>query len=163
MAAGTYGLKPDASEGSVPPLPIKVPLIKRLQEFRFNCIGWEHVYRSILVLSMMIRDLIYTIVPTKIVVKQMVSQGGKIITSDSEYVLKEHIRKSTVKYPFEFYYTLDLKYPKEEEKKRQEEEEAKKQKKNKFKITGKIQQKEEKLPQNLSRLDDNRLFFHQHD
>ena len=30
MAAGTYGLKPDASEGSVPPLPIKVPLIKRL-------------------------------------------------------------------------------------------------------------------------------------
>ncbi len=123
------------------------------------------MYRSILVLSMMIRDLIYTIVPTKIVVKQMVSQGGKIITSDSEYVLQEHIRKSTGKYPFEFYYTLDLKYPKEEEeeKKRKEEEAAASSKKNKFKLTGKSPVKDERAPQNQHRLDDNRLFFHQHD
>ena len=32
----------------------------------------------------------------------MVSQGGKVITKDSEYVLKEKIVKSTGKYPFEF-------------------------------------------------------------
>lgn len=34
-----------------------------------NCVGWDHVLRSIQVIEMAMRDLIYKIVPTKIVVK----------------------------------------------------------------------------------------------
>ena len=52
-----------------------VPLVKRRRlegvggPGIVNCVGWDHVLRSIQVIEMAMRDLIYKIVPTKIVVK----------------------------------------------------------------------------------------------
>ena len=89
-----------------------------------NCIGWSHVLRCIEVVEMAMRDLIYKIVPQKIVVRELKTSTGKILTKDSEYTLVErkkyvHVGKKTqIDYVFE----LDLK---EEEKKEEDEQEKK--------------------------------------
>jgi len=38
---------------------------------------------------MSIRDLIYKIVPSKVVIKELMTSTGKVLTKDSEYVLSE--------------------------------------------------------------------------
>ena len=42
---------------------------KKVDSFVINCIGWNHVLRCIEVIEMAMRDLIYKIVPTKVVVR----------------------------------------------------------------------------------------------
>jgi hypothetical protein len=60
---------------------------------------------------MSIRDLVYRIVPTKMVVRELKTSTGKVLTKDSEYVLiekKKYVKvgkKTQVDYVFE----LDLK------------------------------------------------------
>ena len=44
-----------------------------------SCVGWDQVLRCIQVIEMAMRDLIYKIVPTKIVVKQLLTSKGKIL------------------------------------------------------------------------------------
>ena len=93
---------------------------KKVDSFIVNCIGWSHVLRCIEVVEMAMRDLIYKIVPQKIVVRELKTSTGKILTKDSEYTLVErkkyvHVGKKTqIDYVFE----LDLK---EEEKKEEDE------------------------------------------
>ena len=80
--------------------------------------------RCIEVVEMAMRDLIYKIVPQKIVVRELKTSTGKILTKDSEYTLVErkkyvHVGKKTqIDYVFE----LDLK----EEEKKEDDEEIKK-------------------------------------
>lgn len=42
------------------------------------------------------RDLIYKIVPTKIVVRELKTSTGKVLTKDSEYTLVERKKYVTV-------------------------------------------------------------------
>ena len=76
-----------------------------------NCVGWDQVLRCIQVIEMAMRDLIYKIVPTKIVVKQLLTSKGKILTEKSKYELEE--RKKTVmvkkKPVVDYEYLIDLK------------------------------------------------------
>ena len=67
---------------------------KKIDQFVVNCIGWSHVLRCIEVIEMAMRDLIYKIVPTKIVVRELKTSTGKVLTKDSEYTLVE--RKKVV-------------------------------------------------------------------
>ena len=62
---------------------------KKVDQFVVNCIGWSHVLRCIEVIEMAMRDLIYKIVPTKIVVRELKTSTGKVLTKDSEYTLVE--------------------------------------------------------------------------
>ena len=88
---------------------------KNNDQYVVNCIGWDHVQRCIEVIEMAFRDLIYNIVPKKIIVRELKTSTGKILTKTSEYTLvekKKYIKdgkKEKVDYVFE----LDLK---EEEK-----------------------------------------------
>ena len=70
---------------------------------------------------MALRDLIYKIVPTKIVVRELKTSTGKVLTKDSEYVLVERKKYVTVgkKTQIDYVFELDLK---EEEKGENEEE-----------------------------------------
>lgn len=72
---------------------------------------------------MAMRDLIYKIVPTKIVVRELKTSTGKVLTKDSEYTLVE--RKKVVqqgkKTQIDYVFELDLK----EEEKQEETEETK--------------------------------------
>jgi hypothetical protein len=54
-----------------------------------NCIGWSHVQRIIEVMEMSFRDLIYKIVPAKVVIRELKTSSGKVLTKDSEYILLE--------------------------------------------------------------------------
>ena len=82
-----------------------------MDQFIVNCVGWSHVLRCIEVIEMSMRDLIYKIVPQKIVVRELKTSTGKVLTKDSEYTLverKKYImvgKKTQVDYVFE----LDLK------------------------------------------------------
>lgn len=80
-----------------------------------NCIGWSHVLRCIEVIEMAMRDLIFRIVPTKIVVRELKTSTGKVLNRDSEYVLVERKKYVTVgkKTQVDYVFELDLK---EEEK-----------------------------------------------
>ena len=60
---------------------------KKLEKFNVNTIGWSHVQRIIEVLEMSLRDLIYKIVPAKVVIRELKTSTGKVLTKDSEYVL----------------------------------------------------------------------------
>ena len=64
---------------------------------------------------MAFRDLIYKIVPTKIVVRELKTSTGKVLTKDSEYTLVERKKHVTVgkKTQIDYVFELDLK---EEEK-----------------------------------------------
>ena len=60
---------------------------------------------------MSMRDLVYRIVPTKLIIRELKTSLGKVLTKDSEYVLVEKKqvvqvgKKSQVNYVFE----LDIK------------------------------------------------------
>ena len=88
---------------------------KKIDQFVVNCIGWSHVLRCIEVIEMAMRDLIYKIVPTKIVVRELKTSTGKVLTKDSEYTLVERKKYVTVgkKTQIDYVFELDLK---EEEK-----------------------------------------------
>lgn len=60
---------------------------KKLDKFNVNCIGWNHIQRIVEVLEMSFRDLIYKIVPAKVVIRELKTSSGKVLTKDSEYVL----------------------------------------------------------------------------
>lgn len=69
---------------------------KKIDKFIVNCIGWTHIHRCIEVLEMTFRDLIYKIVPTKVVIRELRTSTGKVLTKDSEYTLVEKKRYVTV-------------------------------------------------------------------
>jgi len=54
-----------------------------------SCIGWSHVLRVIEVIEMAFRDLVFKIVPQKVVVRELKTTTGKVLTKDSEYTLVE--------------------------------------------------------------------------
>lgn len=88
---------------------------KKIDQFVVNCIGWSHVLRCIEVIEMAMRDLIYKIVPTKVVVRELKTSTGKVLTKDSEYTLVERKKITQVgkKTQVDYVFELDLK---EEEK-----------------------------------------------
>lgn len=84
---------------------------KKIDQFVVSCIGWSHVLRCIEVIEMAMRDLIYKIVPTKIVVRELKTSTGKVLTKDSEYTLVERKKYVTVgkKTQIDYVFELDLK------------------------------------------------------
>jgi hypothetical protein len=83
---------------------------KKIDKFIVNCIGWTHIHRCIEVLEMTLRDLIYKIVPTKVVIRELKTSSGKVLTKDSEYTLVEKKRYVTVgkKTQVDYIFELDL-------------------------------------------------------
>jgi hypothetical protein len=83
----------------------------KVDKFINSCIGWSHVLRVIEVIDMAMRDLVYKIVPTKVVVRELKTSTGKILTKDSEYILKEHKKYVSVgkKTQIDYVFELDLK------------------------------------------------------
>ena len=67
--------------------------------------------RLIEVLEMSIRDLVYKIVPAKVVIRELKTGSGKTLTKDSEYVLLEQKKFVTVgkKQVVEYTFDLDIK------------------------------------------------------
>jgi len=84
---------------------------KKIDKFVVNCIGWNHINRCIEVIDMAIRDLLYKIVPTKVVIRELKTSSGKVLTKDSEYTLVERKRYVTVgkKTHVDYIFELDLK------------------------------------------------------
>jgi hypothetical protein len=84
---------------------------KKIDQFIVNCIGWSHVLRCIEVIEMAMRDLVYKIVPTKVVVRELKTSSGKVLTKDSEYTLVERKKYVTVgkKTQIDYVFELDLK------------------------------------------------------
>jgi hypothetical protein len=84
---------------------------KKIDKFIINCIGWNHIHRCIEVIEMTMRDLIYKIVPTKVVIRELKTSSGKVLTKDSEYTLVERKRYVTVgkKTHVDYIFELDLK------------------------------------------------------
>lgn len=68
---------------------------KKLDKFNVNCIGWSHVQRIIEVIEMSVRDLVFKIVPAKVIVRELTTSTGKVLTKDSEYVLIEKKKNVT--------------------------------------------------------------------
>lgn len=60
---------------------------------------------------MAMRDLVYKIVPTKIVVRELKTSTGKVLTKDSEYTLVERKKYVNVgkKTQIDYVFELDLK------------------------------------------------------
>ena len=73
--------------------------------------GWTHVERVVEVIEMSLKDLVYRIVPTTVVTKNMHTARGKRLNKDSEYLLKEEKVYNMVgkKSQVEYAYSLDLK------------------------------------------------------
>lgn len=84
---------------------------KKIDQFVVSCIGWSHVLRCIEVIEMAMRDLIYKIVPTKVIVRELKTSTGKVLTKDSEYTLVERKKIITVgkKTQIDYVFELDLK------------------------------------------------------
>lgn len=84
---------------------------KKLDNFVINCIGWSHVLRCIEVIEMALRDLVYKIVPTKVVVRELKTTSGKVLTKDSEYTLVERKKYVQVgkKTQIDYVFELDIK------------------------------------------------------
>ncbi len=84
---------------------------KKIDKFIVNCIGWNHINRCIEVIDMAFRDLLYKIVPTKVVIRELKTSSGKVLTKDSEYTLVERKRYVTVgkKTHVDYIFELDLK------------------------------------------------------
>ena len=110
---------------------------KKIDKFIVNCIGWNHIHRCVEVLGMTVRDLIYRIVPTKVVVRELKTTSGKVLKKDCKYTLVEKKRYITVgkKTQVDYVYELDLKDEDEdnEEGKDEEKKKDKKEKENKEK------------------------------
>ena len=83
---------------------------RKMDKFIVNCVGWPHIHRCIEVLEMTVRDLIYKIVPTKVVIRELKTSNGKVLTKDSEYTLVEKKRYVTVgkKTQVDYIFELDL-------------------------------------------------------
>jgi hypothetical protein len=83
---------------------------RKIDKFIVNCVGWTHIHRCIEVLEMTVRDLIYKIVPTKVVIRELKTSNGKVLTKDSEYTLVEKKRYVTVgkKTHVDYIFELDL-------------------------------------------------------
>jgi hypothetical protein len=83
---------------------------RKIDKFIVNCVGWTHIHRCIEVLEMTVRDLIYKIVPTKVVIRELKTSNGKVLTKDSEYTLVEKKRYVTVgkKTQVDYIFELDL-------------------------------------------------------
>jgi len=60
---------------------------------------------------MAMRDLVYKIVPTKVVVKELKTSTGKVLTKESEYTLTEQKKYVSVgkKTQIDYVFELDLK------------------------------------------------------
>lgn len=84
---------------------------KKIDKFIVNCIGWNHIHRIVEVIEMTMRDLVYKIVPTKVVIRELKTSSGKVLTKDSEYTLVERKRYVTVgkKTHVDYIFELDLK------------------------------------------------------
>ena len=84
---------------------------KKIDKFIVNCIGWNHINRCIEVIDMAFRDLLYKIVPTKVVIRELKTSSGKVLNKDSEYTLVERKRYVTVgkKTHVDYIFELDLK------------------------------------------------------
>ena len=84
---------------------------KKLEQFTVSTIGWSHVQRIIEVLEMSIRDLIYKIVPAQVIIKDLKTSTGKVLTKDSVYQLEEKKQYVTVgkKTKVEYVFELDVK------------------------------------------------------
>lgn len=67
--------------------------------------------RCVEVIEMAMRDLIYKIVPTKVVIRELKTSTGKVLTKDSEYTLVERKKYVTVgkKTQIDYVFELDLK------------------------------------------------------
>jgi len=99
---------------------------KKIDKFIVNCIGWNHIHRIVEVIEMTMRDLVHKVVPTKVVIRELKTSSGKVLTKDSEYTLVERKRYVTVgkKTHVDYIFELDLK---EDVGKAQEKEAEKKQ------------------------------------
>lgn len=88
---------------------------KKIDKFIVNCIGWNHINRCIEVIDMALRDLLYKIVPTKVVIRELKTSSGKVLTKDSEYTLVERKKYVTVgkKTHVDYIFELDLKEDKD--------------------------------------------------
>jgi hypothetical protein len=84
---------------------------KKIDKFIVNCIGWNHINRCIEVIDMALRDLLYKIIPTKVVIRELKTSSGKVLTKESEYTLVEKKRYVTVgkKTHVDYVFELDLK------------------------------------------------------
>ncbi|CAI2368685.1 unnamed protein product [Moneuplotes crassus] len=96
---------------------------KKIDKFIVNCIGWNHIHRCVEVLGMTARDLVYRIVPTKVVVRELKTTSGKVLKKDCKYTLVEKKRYVTVgkKTQVDYVYELDLKDENEEDEEEKEE------------------------------------------
>lgn len=83
----------------------------KIDKFVVNCIGWNHINRCIEVIDMAFRDLLFKIVPTKVVIRELKTSSGKVLTKDSEYTLVEKKKYVTVgkKTHVDYVFELDLK------------------------------------------------------
>ena len=106
---------------------------KKIDKFIVNCIGWNHIHRCVEVLGMTVRDLVYRIVPTKVVVRELKTTSGKVLRKDCKYTLVEKKRYITVgkKTQVDYVYELDLKDENEEESEENKEEKKTKKKNDK--------------------------------
>lgn len=91
---------------------------KKLDNFVVNCIGWTHVLRAIEVLEMALRELVYKIVPTRVIIRELKTTSGKVLTKDSEYTLVERKKYVTVgkKTQVDYVFELDIKESEADEK-----------------------------------------------
>ena len=53
---------------------------KDVDQFVVNCIGWAHVLRMIDVLDMTVRDLVYKVVPSSAIIRDLKTTQGKTLT-----------------------------------------------------------------------------------
>jgi len=69
------------------------------------------VQRIIEVIEMSIRDLVFKIVPAKVIVRELKTSTGKVLTKDSEYVLIEKKKNVTQgkNVTVEYFFELDIK------------------------------------------------------
>jgi hypothetical protein len=69
------------------------------------------VQRIVEVIEMSIRDLVFKIVPAKVIVRELKTSTGKVLTKDSEYVLIEKKKNVTQgkNVTVEYFFELDIK------------------------------------------------------
>jgi len=69
------------------------------------------VQRIVEVIEMSIRDLVFKIVPAKVIVRELKTSTGKVLTKDSEYVLIEKKRNVAQGKQLitEYFFELDIK------------------------------------------------------
>ena len=103
---------------------------KKIDEFIVHCIGWPHVLRSIEIIDMSIRDLVYKLIPATAVVKDLKTSAGKTIAPESKYTLFERKKEAKIgkQKTVDLVFELDLvtKPSEQEEEKKEDPEEKEK-------------------------------------